>query len=40
MRKLYVKLYKNKTLKEFEIVTSFKDYLEKSLTIKISEELS
>ena len=39
-RKLYMKLYKNKTLKEFEIVTSFKDYLEKSLTIKISEELS
>jgi tRNA uridine 5-carbamoylmethylation protein Kti12 len=39
-RKLYMKLYKNKALTEFEIVTTFKDYLKKSLTIKNSEELS
>lgn len=38
-RKLYMKLYKNKALKEFEIATTFKDYLEKKLTIKISDEL-
>jgi len=38
-RKRYMKLYKNKALKELEIVTTFKDYLEKNLTIKISDEL-
>ena len=38
-RKRYMKLYKNKALKELEIVTTFKDYLEKNLTIKISDKL-
>ncbi len=37
-RKLFVKVYKNKAQKELEIATSFKDYLEKSLNIKISDE--
>jgi O-phosphoseryl-tRNA(Sec) kinase len=36
-RKMFVKLYKNKALKELEIITAFKKYLESSLTIKISE---
>jgi O-phosphoseryl-tRNA(Sec) kinase len=38
-RKLYMKLYKNKVLTEAEIVTTFKDYLEKILTIRISDDL-
>jgi tRNA uridine 5-carbamoylmethylation protein Kti12 len=39
IRKLFVKLYKNKSLKESEIVNNFKEYLEKRLNIIISEEL-
>ncbi|MHA1931943.1 MAG: AAA family ATPase [Promethearchaeota archaeon] len=39
-RKMFVKLYKNKALKEIEIATTFKDYLEKKLTIKISNEFT
>jgi protein KTI12 len=39
-RKTFVKLNKNKALKEFEIATAFKKYLEKNLMIKISEELA
>jgi hypothetical protein len=34
-----MKLYKNKALTEFEIVSTFKDYLKRSLSIKTSEEL-
>jgi tRNA uridine 5-carbamoylmethylation protein Kti12 len=37
-RKIFIKLYKNKALKEFEIVTTFKRYLEKSLSIKIPDD--
>ncbi len=37
-RKIFVKLYKNKALKELEIVTAFKKYLESNLTIKISDK--
>ncbi|MHA2182161.1 MAG: AAA family ATPase [Promethearchaeota archaeon] len=39
-RKSFVKLYKNKALKEIEIATTFKDYLEKRLAIKISNEFT
>ncbi|MFX1457455.1 MAG: AAA family ATPase [Promethearchaeota archaeon] len=39
-RKLFVKLYKNQALQENEITTSFKNYLEKTLVIKISNELT
>ncbi len=39
-RKIFVKLYKNKALKELDIATTFKKYLEKSLTIKISDEFT
>ncbi|MFX0081648.1 MAG: adenylyl-sulfate kinase [Candidatus Hodarchaeota archaeon] len=39
IRKLFVKFYKNKSLKESEIVNTFKEYLEKELNIIISEEL-
>ncbi len=38
-RKLFVKLYKNKSLKESEIANTFKEYLEKRLNIIISEKL-
>lgn len=38
-RKLFVKLYKNKSLKESEIANIFKEYLEKRLNIIISEKL-
>ena len=38
-RKLFVKLYKNKFLKESEIAKSFKEFLEKRLSILISEKL-
>jgi tRNA uridine 5-carbamoylmethylation protein Kti12 len=39
-RKLFVKHYKNKALKELEIATSFNDCLEKSLNIKISDDFT
>ncbi|MFW9822552.1 MAG: AAA family ATPase [Candidatus Thorarchaeota archaeon] len=38
-RKFFVKLYKNQALPENEIAPLFKDYLEKTLAIKISDEL-
>jgi len=38
-RKLFVKFYKNKSLKESEIANSFKEYLEKRLNVLISEKL-
>lgn len=38
-RKLYIKLYKNKLLKEPDITKSFKEYLEKRLNILISDEI-
>ena len=39
-RKKCVNLYKNKALKEIEIAKAFKKYLEKNLTIRISEEFT
>ncbi|MFW9874653.1 MAG: adenylyl-sulfate kinase [Candidatus Thorarchaeota archaeon] len=38
-RKLFIKLYKNKSLKGSEIVNTFKEFLEKKLNIVISEKL-
>ena len=39
-RKIFVKLHKNKALKDFDIATTFKKYLEENLSIKISDELN
>ncbi|MFX1377061.1 MAG: hypothetical protein ACFFA0_14745, partial [Promethearchaeota archaeon] len=38
-RKLFINLYKNQFLKEYEIRTAFKDYLQKRFDIIISDEL-
>ncbi|MFX1530912.1 MAG: adenylyl-sulfate kinase [Promethearchaeota archaeon] len=38
-RKLFIKLYKNRFLKEPDIAISFKDYLEKRLNVLISDKL-
>lgn len=39
IRKLFVRLYRNKSLQKPELSKAFKDYLEKNLNLKIPEEL-
>ena len=39
-RKMFVKLHKNKALKDLDIATTFKKYLEENLSIKISDEFN